>query len=281
MTTTYGKVGVRAKVARKILDAANVTVPVHAGAALPLASPEPIWHSGAEGRGVLEQREFDAPLEAFDIQTEADRFIEETVVAYPGEITLVALGALTNVAQAMSRRPEISQLVKACYFMGAGVTFRDPVPSQLEIGETYQAMPSHNVRCDVEAAQVVFSSSLPMRILTNDVTTALWWDGEPVQRLTQSTAPPENAVVGQLLRVWLDYRTGLFGTNISGTCLHDPLTLAEAVGHSFVDYTPGTIMCSRDGSTSCVPSPCGRHLAATSIDQDRFLEWFSQQILEL
>ena len=278
ITTVYGQVSIRAKVAKKILDAAQISVPCFAGAAEPLWSPMRIWHSGTEGQGVLDEEEYDAPLEVFGIQTGADDFIVETIATNPDEITLISLGALTNVAQAITKQPNICNRVKNFYFMGGGVTYHDSIPSTLEDGKPYAARPSHNVRCDVRAAHIVFESALPIHLLTNDITTSLWWDGEQVQQLIQCTTPPANMVVGKLLDVWLKYRTKIFRREMTGTCPHDALTVAEATGHSFVSNTPGKMTVHWDASTTFVPSADGSHLAGIGIDDDRFLEWFSRHI---
>ncbi|MBN1854651.1 MAG: nucleoside hydrolase, partial [Pirellulales bacterium] len=126
ITTVYGKVDIRAKIAKKILDAAKVSVPVIAGESVPLDSPVPVWHAGTEGYGVLDEVELAAPLEMFGVRSGADDFIVEMIEANRGEITLVALGALTNVAQAITKKPEICHWVKGFYFMGGGVTYPDP-----------------------------------------------------------------------------------------------------------------------------------------------------------
>jgi len=62
LTTVYGDVRTRAKVARKILDAAEVDAPVHCGAGKPIRTNEAIWHSGTEGSGVLSRLERDSGL---------------------------------------------------------------------------------------------------------------------------------------------------------------------------------------------------------------------------
>ncbi len=202
----------------------------------------------------------------------------ETISACRGEITLVALGALTNIAQAITKQPKLCEWIKDVFFMGGGVTYRDPVPRNLQVGQSYRAGPSHNVRCDVEAASIVFESDLPMHILTNDVTTRLWWDGESVRRLIKSSRPLE-AIVGRLLSIWLDYRSDIFDRKVTGTCPHDPLTVAEASGHSFVTYTAGEMSINTDASTVFVPSASGRHWAGVDVEETRFLEWFSRQVV--
>jgi inosine-uridine nucleoside N-ribohydrolase len=108
--------------------------------------------------------------------------------------------------------------VKEVFFMGGGVTYRSPLPVSLKAGTRYRTEPSHNVRCDVRAAQIVFHSALAINVLTNDVTTQLWWDGPAVQGLMQAVHPPEATLVGTLLKVWLNYRSHIFRQEVTGTC---------------------------------------------------------------
>jgi inosine-uridine nucleoside N-ribohydrolase len=279
VTTVYGNVDIRAKVAKKILDARGVEVPVIAGAAEPLLSTSPIWHSGTEGVGVLNTTETETSMDALGIESGADDFIVDTIRAQPSEIVLVCLGALTNLAKAIEKYPSICQDVKGVFFMGGGVTYRSPLPASLEAGTRYRAEPSHNVRCDVRAAQIVFQSDLAINVLTNDVTTQLWWDGPPVQKLMQASHPPEANLVGTLLKVWLNYRSLIFRQEVTGTCPHDPLTAAEAAGETFVTYSRGLMTVEPDATTVFVPCPDGRHRLGVTVDAKRFLSWMSPRLL--
>jgi purine nucleosidase len=67
LTTVYGCTDIRAKVAKKILDAAGCSAPVVAGHATPFESPMPVWHAGTEGDAVLTDLERTASLESMDI----------------------------------------------------------------------------------------------------------------------------------------------------------------------------------------------------------------------
>ena len=280
VTTVYGDVGIRAKVAKKILDAGGVEVPVIAGAAEPLHSPMPIWHAGTEGVGALNITETEASLEDLGIESGADDFIIDTILAQPNEIVLVCLGALTNVAKAIDKCPSICQDVRDVFFMGGGVTYRSPLPEDLEAGKEYRAEPSHNVRCDVQAAQIVFQSDLAVNVLTNDITTQLWWDGPAVQELIQANHPPETKLVGTLLKVWLNYRSHIFRQEVTGTCPHDPLTVAEAAGETFVTYRRGLMTVEPDASTVFVPAPNGRHRLGVTVDAEGLLRWMSPRLLD-
>jgi purine nucleosidase len=239
----------------------------------------PIWHAGTEGVGILSDEERTAPLEAMGIARGAEDFIVEAVQKHGDELVIVSLGALTNVANAIRQVPSLKSRLARVFFMGGGVTFRRPVPEKLTTEDQYLADASHNVRCDVRAADEVFSSGIPMTIITNDVTTRVWWDGAPVRTLISATSPPEASLVGKLLDTWLDYRTGIFGRRITGTCPHDPLTIAEVMAPQFVTYARGRMTIHGDATTRFVPDEHGPHNVGVRVDADGFLKWFSQTIL--
>jgi purine nucleosidase len=280
VTTVYGRTDIRAKVCKKILNAACRNAPVFAGESTPLQSTIPVWHAGTEGQGVLSNDEFAMPLDELGIMRRATEFIIDTINASPSEVTLIALGALTNVAKAIYAAPDIGTKLAGCYFMGAGITYPQSTPRTLERGKVYFADESHNVRCDVEAARIVFQSQLPITVLTNDVTTKVWWDDAPVQQLMRTPQTPESKIVGRMLEVWLDYRTSLFGRPISGTCPHDPLTVAEATGYGFASYEAGEIQVAPNATTAFVPSEDGRHAVAKSVKAQAFIDWFSNRVVD-
>ncbi len=276
VTTVYGNVELRAKIARRILQAAIVNVPVHAGIGTPMSSPLPIWHSNLEGVGLLTDEEFAAPLSEFDLGTDAPSFIADQVMSAPGEMTLVCCGALSNVAAAIALNPAVTDAIGRLVFMGAGVAYPDPIFADRD----YEAEASHNVRCDVEAARRAVESPIEMTLVTNDVTTEVWWDGDSVQQLVTSQNPPETAAVGKLMDVWLKYRTSYLDCPITGTCPHDALTVAEAVyPRRFVGCCRGRVSIHRDASTTFVLDKKGPHRAAIRVDQDAFLSWLPARLI--
>lgn len=279
VSTVYGHTELRAKVARRLLDAARSTAAVVVGEAEPLRSCMPIWHTGLEGQGILSDRETATPVAEFGITSGAPEFIVQQVSSQPGEVIILALGALTNLAKALQLDPCLSEKIGHVFFMGAGVTFREPVPTVLCPGSQYRAEPSHNVRCDVEAARIVFESGLQITFLTNDVTTLVWWDGIPVRQLLDARRPPETVAVGRLLDVWLKYRSGLLRRPICGTCPHDALTVAECTQPGFVRYVSGVMHVHEDASTTFVPNEGGWHRAGIVVDTSAFLKWLSPRLM--
>lgn len=138
-------------------------VPVAQGAAAPLkrAAPEPVaWIHGDNGLGniVLES----GPEAVLDVRP-AHRFIIDTVHAHPGEVTLIAVGPLTNLALALADDPRIASLVKQVVIMG-GAFGTDGV-----LGNVTPAAEA-NIAGDPDAADAVFGAPWPVAIVGLDVT---------------------------------------------------------------------------------------------------------------
>jgi inosine-uridine nucleoside N-ribohydrolase len=77
---------------------------------------------------------------------DASNFIIEQVNKYPNEVTVISLGALTNVSKALKIEPKISLSIKRIVFMGSGVVpnFKS-VPEEFEISKEYHCHSCHNV----------------------------------------------------------------------------------------------------------------------------------------
>ena len=138
-------------------------VPVAQGAAAPLkrAAPEPLaWIHGDNGLGnIAIETDAEAALDA----RPAYRFIIDTVRAHPGEVTLIAVGPLTNLALALADDPQIAPLVKQVVIMG-GAFGTDGV-----LGNVTPAAEA-NILGDPDAADIVFGAQWPVAIVGLDVT---------------------------------------------------------------------------------------------------------------
>jgi purine nucleosidase len=109
VTVVYGDVETRAKVARKLIRAWGRDIPVHMGYERPM---EYDWFPGtvpevpSQKRAVLDEPPLENPYRS------AADFIIQAVRASPGEVTVITLGACTNVGAALCADPELSGLVK-------------------------------------------------------------------------------------------------------------------------------------------------------------------------
>ncbi|MFX0093734.1 MAG: nucleoside hydrolase [Candidatus Hodarchaeota archaeon] len=279
INTVYGPTDIRAKIAHKIISTAKRTIPVAAGESEPIFSPLPVWVAGTEGVGILTETEAKAPLGDFNISNDPVKLLTSQVLAHSGEVILLALGALTNVAKALKEEPQLIGALSEIVFMGGGLTYPDRIefPLTLHKDEIYHAHPSHNIRCDVIAARQVLQSGIPMRIVTNDATTRLWLEGSGIE-LFQTTKTPHVQLVGQMLDIWLDYRSNIFHQPIHGTCPHDPFTLAVAVGRVEYESVRGVLTVQDDSSTDFHiddNSPVELIIAGK---EEKFLSWLSERL---
>lgn len=228
VTCVYGDVLLRARMVRKLLRLRGIAdTPVLAGVSKPLLGLRPVYWPGHEGVGLL-QPEDDAlqpdPEHAVD-------FLFRTVMENPGEIHLVAVGPLTNVALAFLREPRMAEQLAHVTIMGGAI--RGPGKLGLPYGE-------HNIRCDPEAAHVVFSSGAPITLIPLDVTTQVSIRQADVERVRNVGTPFHTAVAEQVALYPRFKERG-------ATTMHDPLAVAVVVQPDLVRLEPLRVDVELDG----------------------------------
>ncbi len=127
-------------------------VPVYQGLARPLLR-EPrnaeFFH-GPDGMGGMNYQPQRNPEARHAVEA-----IIETFGAAPGEITLITLGPLSNIAAALSWEPRLAEWVSQCYVMGgAACTVGNITPAA-----------EYNIWCDPEAARILFHSGLKVMMV--------------------------------------------------------------------------------------------------------------------
>ena len=162
LTTVFGNAhtDVCTTNALKLLEIAGRTdLPVARGVDRPLAMPyrgPAAFVHGADGQGDVHLPPPTTQVHDLD----AAHFIVRTVMAAPGEITLVALGPLTNVAMAMLIEPALGSSLAEIVLMG-GSAFR---------GGNASPAAEANILNDPEAADLVFGADCPIVMAGLDVT---------------------------------------------------------------------------------------------------------------
>ncbi len=207
--------GVRS--ALEVLQVAGAThVPVHRGAARPLMQDPTAWRKRLDGRRDEESarrhwqhvRTSGATVAADP--TPAAQVLVDRVNERPGEITVLAIGPLTNIATAMMVDPEWSQKLKQLVIMGGAFDVRNVLH---ELNAAY----------DPEATHIVLNSGAPLLIVPLDVTTRTFMRLGDVDRL-DAAGTPLATYLGHTARPWITWLAERFGED--GCALHDPLALA-------------------------------------------------------
>ena len=136
--------------ARYTVELCGKETPVYEGAAQPLLR-EPFWayfFHGPDGMGGMNYPEPKLPAQ----ETHAVDAMIEAFRKYPGEITLVTLGPLTNIALALGIAPDLSRKIEACYVMGGAANTVGNITPAAE----------YNIWVDPEAARQVYHAGLPL-----------------------------------------------------------------------------------------------------------------------
>jgi purine nucleosidase len=217
LTVVSGNVGLDQAVQNALytVELCGADVPVHAGASKPMMRSLDMadYVHGADGMGdcglPLHGRT-PTPGRGADV-------IVDTILSAPGEITLVALGPLTNVALAVLRAPEIVDAVSRVVVMG-GTGVHGP--------GNVSAMAEYNFWADPEAAQIVVRSGLPLELVGWDISIgSAVVDADRHARMAAiGTRYSEFAV--SIARVVREYAMGY---GMEGDDLPDPIAMAHAI----------------------------------------------------
>jgi len=248
-------------------------VPVVRGAAAPLVEPEKVRGAPQEVRDRFGHHR---PVPGY-----AAAEIARRVVEAPGEITVVAIGPLTNIAAAIALDARVATSVREIVVMGGiflGQTNRQGMPGEF------------NWWSDAHAARAVMRSGAPLRLVGLDVTLQV--------RLTREHAAvmaaggrPFGKFAGECTIAWLDRlaRAHPGDPEAGRSCaMHDPLAVAALSRPELLTWAPAhvDVVTGDDVGrgvaiadfllTDNTPAPNAQ--VATGVDADAFMAYFLDRI---
>lgn len=254
ITTVTGEPEKRAMLASALCEAADKDIPIFPGAENPL---------------LVEQRQPKCPqAEALDRwqhetrfpQGKALGFLRDTIRQHPGEITLLTIGPLTNIALLFTLDPQLPRLLKRLVMMCG---FFNPAQGG---GMEWNAM------VDPHATAVVYKHGVKVhRSIGLDVTTKVTMPADEVrQRFQQPLLKP----VLDFAEVWFrEQKLITFHDPLAATTLFDPAICTFERGQVSVELNDS----DRLGWTRWDASPTGRHEAALGVDAARFFDHYFAQ----
>ncbi|HEX3618201.1 MAG TPA: nucleoside hydrolase [Solirubrobacteraceae bacterium] len=217
--------------ARNTLDllalAGRDEVPVAVGAGGPLVGDyrggTPHVH-GANGIGDIELPR----ASATETETGGPGQIVRAAREHPGELELVAVGPLSNLAHALAEDPQLPTRVRHVTIMGGAVWVRGNITEYAEA----------NIANDPEAARAVFNASWPITLVPLDVTLQ-HSIGVAEQRALAERGTAFHTALAEMLDTYLDFYENFYGERRAA--LHDPLASMIAVG----DSVPSSVRSTR------------------------------------
>ena len=256
VTTVSGDAINRAGMASAIcLAAGKPDIPIYAGTEPPLLTPQmqPTAHQAA----VLDKWNHakDFPV------GEHIEFMRKTIHKYPNEVTLLAIGPMTNVALLFATDPEIPSLLKELVLMCGIFTYG-------HIG-AYSCLSEWNARCDPYATAIVYNASVKrIRSIGLDVTTQVTMPrGEVMEKFTADVLQPVLDFAG----VWFNHTGSI--------TFHDPLAAATIFDDDICKFTRGKVSVETESSkikglTYWTPDETGTHEVALGVNAEAFFEHY-------
>jgi purine nucleosidase len=220
ITTVYGDTVRRAQITKAALHSLkrpDVTVVV--GEQKTLTDRQIYW-AGHEGYGIAGLEKFEVPASVAAVP-----YLLENIARHKGELEILATGPLTNIAKAILQDRETFSGVKHLYLMG---------------GAFWMNRPEHNIRCDPEAAKVVFESGVPITAIGLDLTLRVLLDEDDVRAIGQADGPAGPMLEDQIRRYW-EYK------QIKGNHPHDPLAALAMVRPELFVFETWDVVVTSEG----------------------------------
>ncbi|KAM0025683.1 putative inosine nucleosidase [Helianthus debilis subsp. tardiflorus] len=239
LTTIYGNVytTLATRNALHLLEVAGRTdIPVAEGSHVSYVKATKLrvadFVHGVDGLG---NQNFPQP-KSKSIEKSAAEYLVEQARLYPGEITLVALGPLTNIALAIELDPTFTKNIGQIVLLGGAFLVNGNVNPASEA----------NIFGDPEAADIVFTCGADVLAIGLNVTHQVILTDHDRDILAESDGIFAK-YLSKILEFYFSYHRDAY--NMKGVYLHDPTTILAAVNPSLMTYTEGVVRVQTTGIT--------------------------------
>ncbi len=274
ITTVAGNVSIDhvTRNALSLVSLAGKTLPVCRGASGPFIIKREKGGARVHGENGVGDVPLPPPAFGEDSRSAAD-FIHEMADEHEGELDLVVIGPLTNVATALGRYSGLTKKIRRIIMMGGAAGFGNVTPAA-----------EFNIYADFHAAAAVFQAGIPIDMYGLDVTNrALISEDEMATlRATGKTIP---ILCCDMLKTYADFYESV---GFSGLALHDPFAMACAIDESLAEYrecyveveTQGTL--TRGKTVVDILGVTGQNpnaRVAVDLDRGRFIKLMSDLLV--
>jgi inosine-uridine nucleoside N-ribohydrolase len=195
-------------------------MPMARGAGQPLEAmlgPTAEYVNGDDAMGNIGWVKVNNPAQHQIVRTAA-QFIVDTVMAAPGEVTIVAVGPMTNLALALNLEPRIVQATREVVFMGGNVAALGNVSPFAEA----------NIHNDLHAAARMLSAGWHVTMAGLDVTQATQMNDDYFRELAQSS-DPLGMFVSHIVPFYQEFHRTWYGYEQGAIDTYDPSAIAYVI----------------------------------------------------
>lgn len=258
ITTVHGNAhtDITTRNALYLCERFGIDVPVAAGAAHPLVGKKTHVPTIVHGDDALGNVGLDfSPTKQPDPRP-AHQLIIDMVRQYPGEITLVAVAPLTNLALALQQAPDIAGQVKQVVVMGGAFA----VAGQ---GGNVSPVAEANIFCDPHAADQVLAASWPVVMVGLDVTHQVVMSNDLFAML-RDAAGSDGRFMWDISRHYVHFYSGR--EHIDGCYVHDASAVAYVINPDLFELRYGPIRVATEGIAvgQTIQQPRGKSYPSTA-----------------
>jgi inosine-uridine nucleoside N-ribohydrolase len=257
ITTAWGDTRLRARLLDRLLkETGRSDIPIAIGI-----------EKHGPGQGEFTQARWAEAGPPAQAHPPAGDFLLEQIRSQPGEITLVAIAPLTNIGAAIDRDPATFRKLKRVVMMGGSV-YR----GYDDLGEGNRPPDrEYNIGMDVQAAQKLFGSGVPLYVMPLDSTQLKLDEVKRMLIFTQST--PLTDALTLLTRQWSR------GTGRQTPTLFDAMPVAFAVAPELCPTKAFRLRVDEQGYTRVEPGTPNAQVCVAS-DPTRFFEFFLPRLMK-
>jgi inosine-uridine nucleoside N-ribohydrolase len=261
ITTAYGDTELRARLVDRYLSAVGRSdIPVSAGV--------PTAHSNVFTQATFARRQPDKKY------PDGVDFLLNQIRAHPGQITLIAIGPLSNVKAAIARDPATFRKLKRVVMMGGSVYRGYDGPSVAgQPGARRPADPEWNILCDPAGAQALLASGVPIFIMPLD-STQVHLETAKREQIFSAGSP----LTDQLTLLYHQWIAGTDNHALAPT-LFDPVAVTYAIRPDLCPATPLRLEVDEKGFTRPIPGPPNAQVCLKS-DEAGFMDFLLARITE-
>jgi purine nucleosidase len=283
VSTVAGDTNLRARIARKVLNVAGKPgIPIAAGLGPTLKGDNPGLMMGHEGQGILDSDDDGLPYESVSAVELLPKWIREA----PSKPTIVTIGPQTNLAMVLQKDPSLVDSIERVIVMGGSI-YPERVGVGVDIPYQMQLRLEHNLGADIDAAEIVFASGVPITMVPAEITYSIWLTDEDRSSLRQAAAPLAR-LLAEAVDIWVPVFQNLFGNiglpaEFGRSYLHDPLALTVAFDQRFVSVEDMHVRVERqDGVIRTIPDPSmpPNMRVVTAVDGPAFRTFFLNRVCE-
>ena len=245
----------------------KIDVPIAMGASDPICRkrmncPEIHGESGLDG--------FEFPKYSKKCDSRNAIKLMEDILLSNDKVTVITTGPMTNLGMAIKHNKEILKHIDEIIFMGGSTTDGNVTPAA-----------EFNILVDPEAADIVLTSGVPIRMIGLNITRTVLVRKSAVERMRKINNQTSKLFVA-LMEVFNRNQASFFGLTEGGP-LHDPITIASMIDDNLITWKNMNVKVDTshsplEGKTYCEEKEPHNCKVAMAIDINRFWDIIEEGI---